>query len=255
MIMLDTTARHIRLTTALMGLLSLSLACVPIPEPGGPDPLLLSFDFRDGTTLDWQADLSDYGSAQQDGLQFLAELREFPVETGIEGTGYYLQSFNTPDDLFTFIKRRLGPSDGLAVGQNYRVSFDIYFASNAPAGCFGVGGAPGESVYLKAGASSVEPIVVPQGDEFRLSVDKGDQSTGGAAASVVDDVANGVPCDLIPVLDDAPYVLLLRAHTHETQVTTGADGTLWLLVGVESGYESLTGIYYQRIDVHIQPVE
>lgn len=245
--------RMVSLCTAVL-LPIVSISCVPVPVSGSPEVVELSYDFREGSALGFAADLSDYPQVQADGLQFLAEIREFPGETGINDTGYYIQSFNTPDDLFTFIKRRLGTADGIAPGRAYRVAYDIYFASNAPSGCFGVGGAPGESVYLKAGASAIEPEVELQGDEYRLNVDKGDQANGGTAASVASDVANGVPCDVIPDLEQAPYVLLLRAHTHDTQVTSGADGTLWLLVGVESGYESLTGIYYQRIDVRIEPI-
>lgn len=48
--------------------------------------------------------------------------------------------------------RRIGPDDGLVAEAAYEVSYVVRFASNAPSGCAGVGGAPGESVWKKVGA-------------------------------------------------------------------------------------------------------
>jgi hypothetical protein len=46
------------------------------------------------------------------------------------------------DDLFMFLKRRLGPADGIRTNQAYQVRLTIVFGSNAPTGCAGIGGAP-----------------------------------------------------------------------------------------------------------------
>lgn len=51
------------------------------------------------------------------------------------------------------------------------------------------------------------------------------------------------------------YVSLKRQHEHEYTVTASPDGELWLLVGTDSGFEGLTGIYYQRIAVTLNPVK
>jgi len=59
-----------------------------------------------------------------------------------------------------FLKRRLSSADGVVVGMSYEITFKIVFASGAPTGCGGIGGAPGESVYLKAGASPAEPLAL-----------------------------------------------------------------------------------------------
>lgn len=211
---------------------------------------VLSFDFRNDLQ-GWEAGVADYPLVQQNNLQFQAALRDLPDELGIEGSGFRVQSFNTPDDLFTFIKRRLTVLDGIRAGETYLVSYSILLASNAPSGCVGTGGSPGDSVYLKAGASQIEPdrVLSQSGLEFIPNIDVGDQATGGDGASLVGTIANGVPCDLIPDLEDAPYVLLLREHEHPQEVTANANGELWLVIGVDSGYESLTALYYVRIDV------
>ena len=38
------------------------------------------------------------------------------------------------------------------------------------------------------------------------------------------------------------------------RVTSDAQGTLWLLVGTDSGYESTTALYYDTIRVVLEPV-
>jgi hypothetical protein len=124
-------------------------------------------------------------------------------------------------------------------------------ASNAPSDCIGTGGAPGESVILKAGASAIEPLPVLTENGLRMNVDKGEQAAGGPAASVVGNIANGLPCDAV---NDTPYATLMRRHTHPVPVTANSDGELWLLVGTDSGFESLTALYYERIDVALLPL-
>jgi len=51
-----------------------------------------------------------------------------------------------------------------------------------------------------------------------------------------------------------PYISLERVHQHTSLVNANSNGELWLLVGTDSGFEALTGIYYQRIDVTLTPI-
>lgn len=222
--------------------------------PGEGLPLSFHFDFNEGTE-GWIGGISDYPAEQFSELQFLAGVQSLPPELRITGNALYLQSNNTPDDLFTFLKRRLTTADGIRPGQAYWLQFEIYLASRAPSGCPGVGGSPGESVYLKAGGSDVEPLPRTGSDNYvRLNVDKGEQSGDGPAASVVSNLANGIPCDLIPDLTNVPYILLKRTHTHPFPVTASAGGELWLLVGHESGFEALTSVYFLEFSVTLFPV-
>jgi len=212
----------------------------------------LSFDFRDGVQ-GWEAGFADYYLGQELEMELEAGLRELPEEIG-EGTGFWLHGNNLSDDLFMYLKRRLGPEDGIEANQRYRVRFVLTFASNAPSNCMGIGGPPGEGVTLKAGAAPVEPVGVVQDDgSVRMNVDKGNQAAGGRAASVVGNIANGIDCDEIPDLNDAPYVSLQRLHLHEYTVESNESGELWLLVGTDSGFEGRTGLYYQKIVVAIWP--
>ncbi len=211
----------------------------------------ISFDFRNGS-LGWQADFADYPPAYNidDFYKLKAELRMLPPELGISGSGFYIQGDNNSDDLFMFIKRRLTSADGIAAGQRYQIRYTIVFASNAQSGCFGPG-SPGEDVVLKAGAISNEPSPILDSSGLRImNVNIGNQVNGGSAASTVSDIANGLPCRTSP----NRYVSIQRVHQHTAEVTATSNGELWLLVGTDSGFEGLTSLFYQRIEVQLVPV-
>lgn len=222
---------------------------------GTPAPVSISFDFRNGA-LGWDAGFADYAPATDENDRFglRAELRSLPPELGVSGTGFYFQGDNHSDDLFMFMKRRLNSGDGVVAGQTYQVNFTLVFASQNQSGCFGIGGSPGDDVFLKAGATPAEPIaLLDAGSPFRslrISVDKGGQATGGLAASTTGSIANGIPCGS----EQPKYISLQRNHQHTSLVNANSRGELWLLVGTDSGHEGITSLYYQRIDVTLTPV-
>jgi len=74
----------------------------------------LDSDFRDGAQ-GWEAGFVEYSPDTED-MMLGAETKPLPPELGINGTGYYLQGMNHSDDLFMFLKRRLGPDDGVVRG-------------------------------------------------------------------------------------------------------------------------------------------
>src|SRR5262245_45784994 len=212
----------------------------------------ISFDFRGGE-LGWQAGFADYSTQTKlNSFDFQTGIRSLPAEVRPTGTGFYIQGINRSDDLFMFLKRKLGPADGIVPGQKYQLYFTIVLASNAQSGCFGAGGAPGESVALKAGASPIEPIpVLENTDTWRMNVNKGGPTgPGELVATGISSIANGLPCNL----QSQPYVSLTRHHLHRSLVTANSAGELWLLLGTDSGFEGLTGLYYQNIDVLLAPM-
>jgi len=223
-------------------LLTSPIACTaPTPTPSLVN---LEFDFRDGK-VGWEHLFAEY-SPDMD-MQLEAGLRPLPDELGIEGTGYYLQGMNRSDALLMFLKCKAGAEDGIIPGQTYRVTYTIVFASNAPSGAVGAGGSPGEAVILMAGASAMEPEAYLDSAYYLMNMDKG-------AVSEVGHIANGLPAEEVD-LQNPPYVSLERQHKHESTVTADSEGELWLLIGTGSGFEGLTGIYYQSIAVTLEPVE
>lgn len=205
-------------------------------------------DFNTGSK-GWLPGFADY-SLQNSDLRMEAELRPLPAEISASRSGYFIQSMNRSDDLFMFLKKQVAHEYGLEPNQQYRVSFDLRYASNAPTGCVGIGGSPGDSVYLKAGASVDEPVTLLTGaSNVQLSIDKGQQSQGGKDAGIVGTIANGTDC----VGNDHPYVRVTKTYAHPTAVKTDERGSLWLVIGTDSGYEGLTGLYLESITARINP--
>jgi hypothetical protein len=149
------------------------------------------------------------------------------------------------------------PVTGLSPNQKYKILLEFTFATNVPAGCVGVGGAPGESVYLKAGATAIQPAKVISSSPGNLglvvtNIDKGGQSVSGREVVNVGDFTGGTGgCG------DADKVYALKTLSTagiEPTVTTDSQGRLWLVIGTDSGFESRTEIYYLEGSATLTPV-
>jgi hypothetical protein len=223
-----------------------------IQPPGSAQEVDYTVDFTQGDG-GWQAGYTDYPPADSAIYDLQYGLRELPAELNKSGTGFYIQGENRSDDLFMYLTKRLGPEDGVRPNRQYQLSMTIDLASNAPSACSGVGGAPGEGVTLKAGGSGTEPAAVPaEQGSVRLNLDKGEQTEGGADVNVVGDIANGIYCD-DALKNGEPYVSLVKPYVHPTPVTSNGQGEIWIVVGTDSGYESLTALYYESISVKLTP--
>ena len=162
-----------------------------------------------------------------------------PLPDGLEGNGIYVQGHNRSDDLFMFLTKRV---KGLQPSATYAVSMSVDLATNVAAGLIGIGGSPGESVYVNAGASAVEPgTAMDSIGHLRMNIDKGNQSQGGEAMVVIGNVAH-------PDVTGSEYrIKTLGNEGQALTVETDGEGTLWLIVGTDSGFEGLTTLYYDRI--------
>ncbi|MFB6265027.1 MAG: hypothetical protein ABEL76_15615 [Bradymonadaceae bacterium] len=224
----------------------------PAPD-AGPRRVQVSWDFDNGKQ-GWKVGLSDYshGDSPTEKYNFEHGVRQLPADLGRTGKGLYASSFNKADDLFMFLKHRLGQKHGLVPDTAYQITWRILMGSTAPSGgCPGIGGSPGEGVSVKAGGSKLEPrtVVDPTG-RVVMNVDHGGNSTSGRAATVLGTMANGVPCDEA----DGDYRVIERTGTHQRTVRTDQNGELWLLAGTDSGFEGTTSPYYLQIDVALTPV-
>ena len=212
-------------------------------QPRAPRWVQIVDDFTRGSG-GWLAEFSDYDFSQG-GMERMAEVRPLPAETGREGQAYFLQGVNRSDDLFMFLKKPLTAADGITPEATYDVAFLVEFASQDPTGCFGVGGSPGDAVYLKVGASPIEPVPVLGSEGLRLNLDKGQQSQSGQDATVTGTIANGLPCEP----ENQRFTLVERRSRHTNPVQAAGNGELWIFVGTDSAFEGLTQLYYARIVV------
>jgi hypothetical protein len=225
---------------------SLSISgCTLSPNETGLNVFVFESDFNEGQDQ-WTAGFTDYPAGEWDSAAFELMFEYAPLPAPLQHRkGMMLSGNNHSDDLFMFIKRKVS---GLSPETVYALDFDVEFASNAPTGAIGAGGAPGESVYLKAGASSLEPKKVVDGGTCVLNIDKGNQSTGGEDLIVLGNIG------VAPNVND--YTLIERSssqynYQHNTpfMARTNSKGELWLIVGTDSGFEGTTTLYYTRISI------
>ncbi len=175
----------------------------------------------------------------ENGIRFVAEHRRLPTPLD-NRFGYFLGGTNRSDSLFMFIWREVS---GLAPNQLYRVDVNVTIATNIGRNCVGVGGSPGEGVYIKAGASPLRPATLFANNRFHVNFekDRNPLPIGGDQVVTIGDFANSTE-----TCDGSSYELktLSSNGTRSGLVASDGAGRLWLVIGTDSGFEARTEIYY-----------
>lgn len=236
----------------------LCLLMLTVAGCGGPDnssgedsnPVIrdYAYDFDTGGN-GWSAGFADLPANADSSYELMTDPNAVLPESvrGADNKGYRIVSHNRSDDAFSFLKRQVG---GLVPRARYRATFTLTFASDAPEAFAGIGGSPGLGVVVKAGATAGEPNAVPLSgnpDFLVMNIDKGDNSSGGANATVQGNV--GIPGET------AVYALktLTTPPGREVSVTADSEGRVWLLVGTDSGFEGRTDLYHTEIRATLTP--
>lgn len=201
-----------------------------------------SFDFTSGDA-GWTADFADYPVADSAMYDLRSARMRLPLPLDTSRYALMISGINHSDDLFMFIKRRV---TGLNPNTTYKLVFNVEIASNAPTNAVGTGGPPGEGVTIKAGASKIEPNKRDSAGWYIMNIDKSNQTQPGTDMDTIGHV--GVT-DTTTV-----FALIQRSNVvHPFTITADADGATWLCIGTDSGFESRTTIYYNRITVSFTP--
>ena len=199
---------------------------------------ILRFDFEDGD-CGFVPIFSDYPNSE--GVEEFYEMKHEHGEIPIfeAGKGLFISGNNHSDDLFMGYFKKI---DGLVVGQKYEFNIKFKIATNVPAGMFGVGGSPGESVYVKSGITAVKPEnSVDETGNFRLNIDGGHQGESGNDMSVVGTIAK--QDEMNPDgYDFYVYELCAAAAANE-------NGEVYLIIGTDSGFESTTAYYIDDVEL------
>lgn len=227
----DLTGKVFILLAVLAGIL---FACKD--EEDSPEPLVFSYEFSSGTE-GWTGGFADYPEGNDQFYELLFEYAMLPEPLDETTGALKISGNNHSDDLFMFAKRKIS---GLEPNTEYEVKITIEFASNVPDGTPGVGGSPGESVYIKGGASQQEPQpVVDDANWYRMNIDKGNQSQDGEDMLVLGDFSNDTGKN--------EYTLKTVSNSTLFPVTSDENGALWLIVGTDSAFEATTTIFFNRI--------
>ncbi|WP_372660692.1 stalk domain-containing protein [Cohnella sp.] len=165
-----------------------------------------------------------------------------PVNGNKTDYGFMLSGHNRSDDLFMFMTKKI---EGLQPNTKYdaRLLFDMY--TNEAGGQMGIGGAPAESIFLKAGITSQAPKAVVTGEtnnaHYAFNLDKGNQSTEGADLKLLGTIAKP---------DDKEGYQKVKFN-YAADITTNAKGELYLTIGTDSGFEGLTALYFDNIQFNV----
>lgn len=247
-------ATHRLILTALLALLiAFGVGCNGA-DTGQPQELSVVFDFTD-SDHGWSGGFTDLPANYDPGIYDLDIGHvDRPSELG-PGKALMIAGTNRSDDLFMFLKKGLTAADGVQPNTTYRLTFEVTFGTDAPAGAVGIGGPPGEAVWVKVGGGSVEPMAVEKldmGNEIYLlfNLDKGRQNEDGADGLRIGDVAK-------PTNEEFSVYELktLNNENNPVEIVSDSAGNLWVYVGTDSGFEGRTALYYTQISVSLVPVE
>lgn len=157
-----------------------------------------------------------------------------------ERGGLRISGNNASDDLMMVLMRPVG---GLKPNTRYEVELAMQFATNEPSGCVGVGGSPGESVYMRLGAASEKPGFELVDGIRRATLDLGQQANPGEHALNAGNMANGADASLCTDTD-APW-RLKRVDTAGQSFTVTSDeaGRIWVYGLSDSAFEATTTWY------------
>lgn len=205
----------------------------------------LQFDFDNGFQ-GWVADFADYPLGKEVEWAIGASLESLPAPLPASRRAVRLTGTNHSDDLFLYLTREIA---GLEPDASYALRYRVEVATDAPKGCVGVGGAPGESVVLKVGAAARQPArAVDEQEHWRTNFDHGQQLASGRDARSLGNLATENTNCLAPRYELKQF----DSGTLPLVYSTNADGRLWLLLGVESGFEGTTTVYVTSVRVDIE---
>ncbi len=207
-------------------------------DTAAPVPQILS-SFAQGTD-GWQGGYADY-HADTEPTDVTWSMRALPAP--LSGNAYFTGGTNRSDDLFIYSKKKFG---GYLPSKSYKLSFEVEIATNQSSGCVGVGGSPGESVYVVVGAAPTEPKTVLIAGEYTLNLARGNQATPGTASQVLGDVAN-------TVANCGPQVYQTKIVKSKAPlaVTSDANGDIWVFFGIDSGFEATSAVFYKSVKVAV----
>jgi len=223
---------------------SLLCGCSSDDDLGDFQIFAYNYDFNQ-SDFGWQAGFSDFPASSDSGFYELQFAYAEQVSESLRKKALMISGNNHSDDLFMYVKKKV---EGLVPDTDYTVTFEIEFASDAEQGEFGAGGSPGESVFLKVGATEIEPKSLIENDQYVMNIDKGNQAEDGEDMVVIGNIA-------VPQNTDG-YALALRSNSASSPNSTpnkpfvvraNSQGQVWLIVGTDSGFEGLTTLYYTKV--------
>ncbi|QOR66312.1 protease complex subunit PrcB family protein [Cytobacillus suaedae] len=211
----------------------------------GQEQLTFTYNFEKGLSS-WQAGFSDLPSNyQQRDYKLAFEHKKSPLNS----KAIYTSGTNQSSDLFMYVKKKLDTRAGLKPNTTYQVDLEFDLLTNVPGGQNGIGGSPGESVFVKAGATTFEPKSQVVNGYYTMNIDKGNQAQSGSHAKVIGNVAKDNS------RDNTYKVKKMTNKSQPLEVTTDKNGMVWIVLGTDSGFQGETSVYYDNVKVTLTEVK
>jgi len=200
-----------------------------------------TYDFNLGTQ-GWVSLFSDYPKGEESfyELEFTHTHLPAPLDTMVNAIK--ISGNNHSDDLLSFMVTRMTQLIPNAI---YEVTFDITLASNVATNSIGIGGSP--DLALGVGGIDYQPGNETDGANwYRTNFESRLQSK--ESNNIMQMIGT------IGVQDTTTMYTLINRNNNGNPIhlKTNDYGELWLLVGIDSGFEGLTSLYYRSILIKLK---
>ncbi len=191
--------------------------------------LISVFDFETGSQ-NWEGGIADYPVLTRDSLSFNFDNLQVPNNLLVEGSGLQITSDNPHGDLFYYFVRHI---TDLKPNTQYKLDFEflLYVQTDSD-----IDKSSSDGVYLKIGGVKYEPVLLKQtmtdNQEYMvLNVDKGETNEDSGE----DMVMIG---DITGFMGVSPEVISGNTFDKIIEVQSNANGSVWLIIGVDSGVKT-----------------
>ena len=216
-----------------LAILLVLAGCMSDSESPGISIFSENFDFT-SAQHGWQHGFAEYPTGPTDSTYY--ELKYGYVVEPTGTNSIMLSGNNRADALFMYLKRKL---DGLSPNTEYILTFNVSFFSNPELDLV----ASTQNVFLKAGATGIEPKSVIDKDRFVLNIDKGFNNESGDDMIALGDITT----------PSGTYGQVTRTNSTSNnppfRVRSNSRGEIWLIVGTDSGATGKTTLYYSKVFV------
>ena len=201
----------------------------------------ISYYFTDNLE-GWTVMYSDYPVGEEEFYELESGLERLPEPLDTNLFAVKISGNNHSDDLFSFMYK---PVTGLAPNATYEVTFIVNLASNVATNSIGIGGSP----ELAFGVGAIDTVPANYVDEsnwyrpnFEVELQSGRSNENMYAAGT------------LGVTDTTTVYTPIQRHNMNKpmEITTNGDGTMYLLVGWDSGFEGITTIYIKTVIVRLE---
>ena len=214
--------------------------------------LSLTYSFSE-SAQGFSIDTADYSVEHPQNDIIKSEMSDLPPPYEFR-KGILYQWNNYSDDMKGYIKKKI---TGLNVNSQFQVDFKVDVLTSIPEGCVGAGGAPGESVRVKAALLIEEPVKKIDTTNnnnlllqiYRISIDDG--QSGGADVVLLGHIGLPIPCN-DETLNNPVWEIKSLTNNDNFFMATNSVGEAWVYVSIDSGFEGFSTFYLAELELSIQ---